>query len=148
MASSGKGSSSSGSNSYGSPARINGSLTVGGYAGKGKCGKGLYGMGGTYDGIGTGYGKDGALNNRLGGYLGELAFSYKSRTQLRDLYSKKLEAVIGVKTKYSFRDMIAGIKDAKLLYVPDFYRRRESLEKIMKPCPFCGRDSLFCGCRN
>lgn len=162
MASSGSGSSGAASSSYGCSAKggYAGSSKGGynnsasGYFGKGRGGygmaKGLYGkFGGIYDGIGTGYGKSRGLYSRLGSYSKELK-SFFGKSRLRESYLKKMDLLLGVKEKYSLNQILKGFTSEKLKYFcePDIYRNRMSLDQRLKSCPFCGGDSLVCGCRN
>ncbi len=164
MASAGSGSSGAASSSYGSSAKggyagsAKGGYTnsaTGGYAGKGRGGygtaKGLYGkVGGIYDGIGTGYGKSKGLYSRLGSYAPQLKSSYLGKSRLGESYLKKVDSLLGVKDKDYLKQILQGFNSEKLKYFcePDIYRHRISLDKRLKSCPFCGGDSLVCGCRN
>lgn len=112
--------------------------------------KGLYGkVGGIYDGIGTGYGKSRGPYNRLGSYAPEFKSSYLGKSRMSESYLKKMDSLLGVKEKYSLKQILRGSSSEKLKYFcePDIYRNRMSLDLRLKSCPFCGGDSLVCGCR-
>lgn len=159
MASSGKGSSAgsgsysnAGKGSYGGSARAYGKSGVG-YAGKGSgrygVSNGLYGKNAIYGRLGTDYGNPKGIVAKLGRDSPlRMANFYLPKSQLRASYQQKLNAIMGIKSKYSQRNVSENNSDGFVIDNKDLYEKRMALEQMIRKCPVCGRDPLTCGCLN
>jgi hypothetical protein len=159
MASSGKGSTTgskgyggAGRGSYGGLSSTYGKSGVG-YAGKGRglygLSDGLYGKNALYSGLGTGYGNPKGIVTKLGGDSPlRMETFYLAKSQLRTSYLQKLNAIMGIKSKYSQRNVSKNNSDGFVIDDKDLYERRMALEQRIRKCPVCGRDPLSCGCLN